>query len=161
MDLQTGLVTLFQAPHEDSASVSNSALVTGYTAVFAALHIYADDVDAIAVTTADLAVRQAAADLFVTACLCACFAANAEVMAAKAFEKAYATAEAVQIDLEILSSDWDFLALRSFDADIRAQLTDIYTRVASMLQGLEVTLPAHRSHGRALDAGVGAVVFPL
>ena len=141
MDLTSGLVALFQAPAEDSANVSNAQLVTGYAACFAALETYADDVDAIEVTTSDLALRQSSADIFVTSCLCACFAALAEGMAAKAFEKAYATAETVEGDLTTLSDAWDFLALRSFDADIRTQLSDIYTRVAAMLQNLEVTLP--------------------
>lgn len=141
MDLTSGLVALFQAPAEDSANVSNSQLVTGYAACFAALETYADAVDAIEVTTADLALRQASADIFVTSCLCACFAALAEGMAAKAFAKQYPTSDSVEGDLTTLADAWDFLALRSFDADVRTQLSDIYTRVAAMLQNLEVTLP--------------------
>lgn len=141
MDLQSGLVALFQAPFDDRANVSNAQLASGYAAVFAALENYADSIDAIDATTEDLALRAAAGDLFVTACLCACFAALAEGLAAKAFAKDYPTADAVHGDLVILSQAWDFLSLRSFDAGIRGQLSDISTRVAAMLQGIEVTLP--------------------
>jgi len=140
MNLQDGLVALFQAPFEDDA-VSSSDLVTGYRAAFAALHGYAADVDAIIPTTWDLANRQASADAFVTAALCACFSAIAEGMAAKAHGKVYATAEAVDDDLAALNEAWETLAERSFDADLRSQLAEISTRTADVLRALEVTLP--------------------
>lgn len=141
MDLEAGLVALFQAPFEDAETVSARRLVTGYSSVFSALQGYADDVDAIEVTTVDLANRQASADIFVTASLCACFAALAEGMAARAHGKDYATAEDVDGDQATLSAAWAALGQRSFAPDLRAQLAEIFSRTSAVLHGLEVTLP--------------------
>lgn len=140
MDLQAGLVALFQAPFED-ATVSAADLVTGYLGAFASLQGYAAEVDAIDPTTADLANRQASADIFVTSCLASCFAAIAEGMAAKAHGKVYATAEDVDADVAALNDAWAALAERSFDADLRAALSEIMVRTSDVLGNLEVTLP--------------------
>lgn len=141
MLLEDGLVALFQAPFEDE-QISSTSLVTGYTAAFTALRGYADDVDAIDPTTADLANRQVQADLFVSHAMAACFSAIAEGMAAKAHAKVYARAEEVDDDLGALDDSWNALSARgTIDADLRAQLLEIMLRTSEVLRGLEVTLP--------------------
>lgn len=139
--LTDGLAALFQAPFDDTANVTPAQLVTGYRVIFLSLASYAAEVDAIPVTTHDRALRQAAADIFITTCLTCGFAALAEALAAKAHAKAYATAEDIDADLLALNGAWDTLAVRSFDADLRAQLSEILTRTTDVLHQLEVTLP--------------------
>lgn len=141
MDLESGLTALFQAPFDDTQNVSASQLASGYAATFDALAGYAADVDAIDPTTYDLALRQIAADLLVTSCLCACFAALCEGLAAKAHIKVYATDEEIGVDLRIVEDAWGVLALRSFDADLRAQLVEVMTRTTDVLHQLEANLP--------------------
>lgn len=140
MQLSDALVALFQAPFDD-ASVSASQLVTGYVAAFQEMTAFAAQVDGINPTTQDLVDRQTSSDIFITAAMTACFAAICEAMAGKSSASAYTTADDVQSDLSTLSDDWDILAERSIDPDIRAQLSAIYTRIATILQNLEVTLP--------------------
>jgi prophage DNA circulation protein len=154
MSLQDSLVALFQGPANDSA-IEDTALVSGYIAVFKELTVYADEVDAINPTTQDLIERQESADLFVTSCMAACFAAMAEGMAAKTIDSDYSsfhenilsrgadysTYEDVEYDLGWLQTAWDTLMGRSLDATARSQLIDVYNRTTRLLQDLAVTLP--------------------
>lgn len=140
MQLDDALIALFQAPFDD-ASVTAAQLVTGYASAFTEMVGFAADVDAVDPTTQDLSDRQVASDIFVTNCMAACFVALCEGMAARSSASDYATANDVDADLATLATDWDVLAERSINADIRSQLTDLYTRTATILQNLEVTLP--------------------
>ena len=141
MTFEGALGALFQAPFDD-ASVTSIELVNGYAATFSELVYFAAAADAVVTTTQDLADRQTAADIFVTACMTACFAALCEAMAGKSVASGYRTADDVAIDLNHLADNWAVLANRSVAVDLRVQMSEIYTRTSSILQGLEVTLPS-------------------
>jgi hypothetical protein len=135
------LYALFQGPAHD-AGVSNVDLVINYSKTWTTLAAYAAIVDAIAPTTQDLANRQAASDLLVTTCMACCFAALCEGMAGKSKSGDYKTAQDVEADMTSLADKWAGLADRSLDAFVRQQLSELYAGVVSILQRLEITLPA-------------------
>lgn len=137
---ESALVALFQAPFDD-ATVTNAELVMGYTATFSELTFAAADVALLVPTTQDLADRQTASDIFISACMAACFAALCEAMAAKASNADYKTAGDVATDATSIFNILATLAARALDADVRGQIAELYSRTSGILQDLEVTLP--------------------
>lgn len=140
MQLTDHLYTLFQAPFED-ADVTAIQLAAGYSKIFQELMAFAAQNAAIDATTQDLLERQASADIFVTSCMGACFAALAEAMAAKAQGGDYKTSESALADMTTLSDAWAEICANSLDPEVRAQLMELFTRASEILQNLSITLP--------------------